>query len=237
MDYFEKVSPRRRVTEALNVLSEAPFFYKSDAPELFAFLRRNRQAFMRFYEELYGWELVVEQQMARLYKTRWYNPALRPSQHDVFDLTRKDECLGFLLVLEFHEHLLDERNASVDDLDPLRFDFGELFAFVRGRLIEELGEEQAGSDEVRKLLRAVFPTLLRFRFLRELPPPKEERATLDPDRMLYECLPALHQYDVRLLADAALGRWLRGDDDQVDEELRSEADEEPEEETVEEAAP
>jgi hypothetical protein len=211
-DHFEKVSPKRRIGDALNVLAEAPFFFQRDDPELFAFLRRHRAAFARFYEDHFGWQLVVEGPMARLYKSRWVNKALTPSQHDVFDLTRRDECLGFLLVLEFHEHLLDERNASIDDTEPLRFEMGELLSFVGGRLTEELGEEEGGEDAARRILRAIFPTLLRFRFLIDIPPPPETRASLHPDRHLYECTPALHQYDVRLLADAALGRALRQED-------------------------
>ena len=212
-DHFEKVSPKKRIGDALNVLAEAPFFFQRDDPELFAFLRRHRATFARFYEDHFGWQLVVEGPMARLYKSRWVNKALTPSQHDVFDLTRRDECLGFLLVLEFYEHLLDERNASVDDAEPLRFEMGELLAFVGSRLTEELGAEEGGEDAARRILRTIFPTLLRFRFLIDIPPPPESRASLHPDRHLYECTPALHQYDVRLLADAALGRALRQEED------------------------
>jgi hypothetical protein len=227
-DHFEKVSPKNRIGDALNVLAEAPFFFQRDDPELFAFLRRHRAAFGRFYEAHFGWQLVVEGPMARLYKSRWVNKALTPSQHDVFDLTRKGECLGFLLVLEFYEHLLDERNASIDDAEPLRFEMGELLAFVGGRLTEELGEDEGGEDVARRILRAIFPTLLRFRFLIDIPPPPETRASLHPDRHLYECTPALHQYDVRLLADAALGRALRGENEAAEGAEDSGATEEAE---------
>lgn len=201
--FFEHVS-KHRVQAILNVLIEAPFFYKEDQPELFAFLRRHLAEFQRFYEELYGWRLVVDLACARLYKPRWYNGALKPSQHDVFDLTRRDDCIAFLLVLEFYEHLLEERNVGVDDPEALRFEFGELFAFARTRLGEVLGEQAPDDDGVRRLLRGLTPTLLRYRFLSEVPPSREERSGLEPDRYLYECLPALHHYDVRLLSRSAL---------------------------------
>ena len=58
-NFFEKLNGPR-VTSALNVLGEAPYFYRDDDPDLFAFLRRNRAEFERFYRELYGWELVVD---------------------------------------------------------------------------------------------------------------------------------------------------------------------------------
>jgi len=205
---LEKVSPRAQIPRLLNVLVEAPFFYREDDPDLYHFLRRHRAAFTRFYAELYGWELVVEERMARLYKTRWYNRALKPSQHDVFDLTRRDDCLSFLLVLEFHEHLLDERNASIDDPEPLLFRFGELFEFSRRRLSEELGGAAPEDEGVRKLLRRLMPMLLRYRFLRELPPEPGERGTVERDEWLYQCMPALHGYDVRALSPESLARFF-----------------------------
>jgi len=220
-EYFDRVGPRARIQAVLNVLVEAPFFFREDDPELFAFLRRHRAEFVRFYDDLYDWRLVVDARCARLYKTRWHNRALKPSQHDVFDLTRRDECLAFLLVLEFYERLLDERNADPDDPEPLRFEFGELFGYTRERLREELGAGAPDDDGVRKLLRSLVPTLLRYRFLREIPPDREERIGLDRDRYLYECLPALHHYDVRVLGQSALRDVLRAGpdaDDARDEE-------------------
>ncbi len=217
--YFEKLA-RARVQSILNVLVEAPFFYRADDPDLFAFLRKHRAEFARFYEDLYDWRLVVDTRCARLYKTRWYNRALKPSQHDVFELTRRDECIAFLVVLEFYEHLLDERNVDVDDPEPLRFEFGQLFAFARERLRVELGEGAPDEDGVRRLLRDLVPTLLRYRFLREIPPERDERIGLDHDRWLYECLPALHHYDVRVLGQSALhdAACARADEAPRDEE-------------------
>jgi hypothetical protein len=205
MSYFEKIH-QGRARQVLNVLTEAPFFYPEDDPDLFLFLRRNKAEFARFFAETFGWELVVEARLARLYKARWWNRALRPSQHDVFELTRRDDCVAFLLVLEYYERLLDQMGTQADDPEPPRFYFGELLEFAVGRIGEELGETAPGEAEVRKLLRGLVPLLLRYRFLREVEPPRED-ASIDPDNLIYECLPALHHYDVRRLAPRALASF------------------------------
>jgi hypothetical protein len=205
--FFEHIGPRERIQKVLNVLVEAPYFYRSDDPDLYAFLRKNRAEFERFYRELYDWQLVVDIHGARLYKKEWHNRAIRPSQRDIFDLTRRDDCIAFLLVLEFHEHLLDERNVSIDDPLPLRFQFGELFEFARTRFRETLGEQSPADDEVRKILRELMPTLLRFRLLAELQPERDD--VVDRDHLLYECLPALYLYDVRALGEDAFAAALR----------------------------
>lgn len=209
--------PKKRVEAVLNVLTEAPFFYRDDDRDLFGFLRRNFAEFERFFVEYFGWRLVVDTRCARLYKPRWHNDALKPSQHDVFDLTKRDDCIAFLIVLEFYEHLLEERNASVDDAEPMRFEFGELFAFARSRYSElserRREERELADDGIRRLLRGLMPTLLRYRFLREIPPAREDRQGLDPDRYLYECLPALHHYDVRVLGRTALRDAIVTEDD------------------------
>lgn len=207
MSWFDKLS-KPKVRRVLNVLAEAPFFYREDDEDLFAFLRKNRTAFQDFYEEMYGWQLVVDARCARVYKTTWHNRALKPSRHDVFDPTRRDDCIAFLLVLEFYEHLLDERNVSVDDPEPLRFELGELFGFARGRLAEELGEDAPDEEGVRRLLRGLVPVLLRYRFLRELVPEREDGDGIEGDRIIYECMPALSHYDVRALGEHVLGDLL-----------------------------
>ncbi len=208
--YFDKLNGPR-VTAVLNVLGEAPFFYREDDAELFQFLRRNRAEFHRFFEELYGWELFVDARTARLYKERWHNRALRPSQHDVFDLTRRDDCLAFLLLLEFHGRLLEAHNLAGDDAESPRFLFGELFDFARTRMAEELGAEPPTDDEVRRLLRGLWPTLERYRFVRAVARDEDGADAgddRDEDRVLYEALPALYHYDIRRLGPAALARAL-----------------------------
>ncbi len=206
-NFFEKLNGPR-VTSALNVLGEAPYFYRDDDPDLFAFLRRNRAEFERFYRDLYGWELVVDGRTARLYKSRWHNRALRPTQHDVFDLTRRGDCVGFLLVLEFYERLLEQGNLASDDAVSPRFSFGELFEFTRARMREEL-ESPPTDDDVRKILRGLWPSLVRFRFVREIARDDgDPDDSDDSDHVLYEALPALHHYDVRKLGPGVLGRAL-----------------------------
>jgi Protein of unknown function (DUF2398) len=201
--YFDKLN-RARVQALLNVLVEAPFFYRADDPELFGFLRRNRAEFARFYLELYGWELHVDAGTARLYKERWYNRALRPSQRDAFDPSRRLDCLGFLLVLEFYDHLLETHNLSAIDDAPPRFAFGELFGFARDRLTAELGAAAAEPEEVRRTLRQLVPMLVRYRFIGEVG--READDEVDDDRVLYEALPGLHHYDTRRLGPDALAR-------------------------------
>lgn len=210
MTYFEKINGSR-VTSVLNVLVEAPYFYREDDPDLFAFLRRHRSEFERFFRELYDWELVVDARTARLYKARWHNRALKPSQHDVFDLTRRNDCIAFLLVLEFYEQLLEQANLASDDAVSPRFTFGELFEFARARFAEELPAPPV-EDEVRKILRGLMPALVRFRFVRELP--RDDAApgdSVEDDQVLYEALPGLHHYDVRRLGPGALARAIAPD--------------------------
>jgi hypothetical protein len=211
--YFDKLNGAR-VTDVLIVLGEAPFFYREDDAELFQFLRRNRAEFERFYRELYGWELFVDARTARLYKERWHNRGLRPSQRDWFDLTRRDDCLGFLLLLEFHATLLERHNLAGDDAESPRFLFGELFGFARARMIEVLGGDAPGDDGVRRILRGLWPALERYRFVRAVErgggddgdEARDDELDEAGDRVLYEALPALHHYDIRALGPAALTR-------------------------------
>jgi hypothetical protein len=195
-----------KVRRINNVLLEAPFFYREDDEELFLYLGRHRRAFERAFEEAFGWELVVERQLARLIKSSWCNPALRPSQHDVFDLTRREECVAFLLVLEFYEHLLDEQNLSIDDAERPRFFFGSLFEFVRERLVEVQGDAAPDEAAIKKILRRLVERLIRFRFLRELPPEPDD--VVDRENLIYEGLPGLACYDVRRLGERPLARFL-----------------------------
>jgi hypothetical protein len=206
MTYFAKIN-QGQARRVLNVLLEAPFFYRTDDEELFLFLRRNRAELQRFFAESFDWELLVDQRCARLYKSRWHNPALKPSQHDVFDVTRRNDCIAFLLMLEYYEHLLDEQNLSVDDPEPPRFYFGSLFRFAVERFAEVLGDGAPGEVEVRKLLRGLVPTLLRYRLLRELEPPPGD-PSIDRENLIYECLPGLRCYDVRALGPQALASFI-----------------------------
>jgi hypothetical protein len=205
MNYFDKLA-RDKVERVLNLLTEAPFFFRADDEDAFFYLRRHRAEFVRFFADTFGWELLCDARAARLFKPRWHNPALRPSQRDVFELGRRADCIAFLLVLEFHEHQLDEQNVAVDDAEPVRFHFGALFRFAVERFSEELGEAAPDEEAVRRILRGLAPALLRYRFLRELdPPPGME---VDQDARIYECTPALALYDVRALGPRALADFV-----------------------------
>jgi hypothetical protein len=167
---------------------------------LFAFLKQNRLQFERFYQHFYGWEIVVDQKCARLYKPEWYNDMVKPKQRDVFEPTTRYECVAFLLVVEFYEHLLEERNLTVEDANP-RFYYGELLEFAHRRLQEELGDKAPDAAGTREIMRRILPALLRYRFLREHPPEPED-GVVEKDKWIYECLPALYHYDSRVAANS-----------------------------------
>jgi hypothetical protein len=70
-----------------------------------------------------------------------------------------------------------------------------------------LGDGAPGEVEVRKLLRGLVPTLLRYRLLRELEPPPGD-PSIDRENLIYECLPGLRCYDVRALGPQALASFI-----------------------------
>ena len=189
-----------RVQAVLNILLESPYFYKTDHEEHFLFLRRYQREFAGFFEETFGWQLVSDAKCARLYKPEWFNDRITPSNRDLFTFTRRDECLAFMLLLEFFESRLEEESASVEEPDNIRFRFGDLLLYTRNRFTELFPEQASGySDEdVRKILRSVMPQLEKYRFLVRLDPPDDER--IEPDDTIYECLPALWHYSVQRIS-------------------------------------
>lgn len=205
MSYFDKLN-QYKVRRVTNVLVESPFFYRSDDEDLFLYLRRNQSPFRTFFKECFDWELVVESRCARVIKQHWHNPALKLSQRDVFNLSTRDDCIGFLLILEYYEHLLDQQNLSIDDPEPPRFYFGTLFTFASERMAEELSEQVPDEAGIKKILRRVMEQLIRFRFLRELPRATDD--VVDRDNLIYECLPGLYSYDIRRLGPKALAGFL-----------------------------
>ena len=205
MNHTDKLN-QDKLRRINNILVESPFFYRTDDEGLFLYLQRHRRAFQRAFDDSFGWELIVERQCARVIKPSWHNRALKPSQHDVFDLTRRDDCIGFLIVLEFYEHLLDEQNLSIDDPELPRFYFGSLYEFTRERFAEACGGDAPDDAHIKKSLRRVVERLLRFRFLRELPP--EPDVVVDRENLIYECLPGLYCYDIRRLGERPLAQFL-----------------------------
>jgi len=189
-----------RVQAVLNILLESPYFYKTDHEEHFLFLRRYQREFAGFFEETFGWQLVSDAKCARLYKPEWFNERITPSNRDLFTFTRRDECLAFMLLLEFFESRLEEKSTNVEEPDNIRFRFGDLLLYTRNRFTELFPEQASGySDEdVRKILRPVMPQLEKYRFLVRLDPPDDER--IEPDDTIYECLPALWHYSVQRIS-------------------------------------
>ncbi len=190
-----------RVRSVCNMLLESPYFYRTDDETAFNFLRRHRGEFGAFFEAFFGWTLVIDGKCARLYKEKWYNGSITESMRDLFNFTRRDECIAFMLILEFFEHQIDENDMTVDDRDNLCFRFGDLLEFCTrrfGELIPE-GREQYSSEQVRsRILRQVFPVLERYRFLRKLPPPPGER--ISEEQTIYEALPAMYHYNAGYLS-------------------------------------
>lgn len=195
---------RERVRAALNVLAESTFFYKEDDPDLFFFLRRNQAAFREFFESYFGWRLHVDRQCARLLKERQYNESLRPSQRALFDLRRRDECLLFALLLEFHEEEGQRQGVTPDEDRNLKFLLADFVAFALRRFREELGEAGPPETRIFEATRPLFEQLERHRFVR-LVDKKQAEAGDElpagmPEHLLYEFLPGIRCYDPSLAA-------------------------------------
>ena len=188
------------VRTILNILLEAPYFYKTDDPDKFMTLRRYAQEFKEFFGRCFGWELVMDAKCARLYKPFWFNEKITPVNRDLFNFTRRDACIAFLLLLEFFEFELKKNSAGTDDDENLKFRYGELLEFECRRFRETLPKKAADYDDKRvgQILREVMPTLERYRFLLKLDPPKDQ--TITETDTIYECLPALWHYNAEKLA-------------------------------------
>lgn len=190
-----------RVQAVLNILIESPYFYKTDAEDLFFFLRRHLKEFTTFFKTHFNWELTLDTKCARLYKPEWFNPRITPGNRDMFNFTKRDECIAFMLLLEFFEHRLETESASVEDAENLRFRFGDFLHYAHGRF-QELFADQAetySEEYVRaKALRPIMPQLEKYRFLERLAPPADE--PVDYDDTIYEALPALWHYNVHRLS-------------------------------------
>lgn len=189
------------VRTALNVLMESPYFYKTDDERVFLAVLRYRQAFVAFFEKFFGWTLVVDAKCARLYKPKWFNEAITPPNRDMFGFTKRDECIAFLLLLEFFEREAREQGITVDDRDNLRFRFGDWLEASARRFRELLPEKRdVYTDErVRQVLRGIMPSLERYRFLRKVRPSSED--VVNESETIYEALPALWHYQAAQLAE------------------------------------
>ena len=193
------------VRAALNILLESPYFYKEDDERAFLAVLRYRQAFAAFFDKFFGWTLVVDGKCARLYKPKWFNEKITAPNRDMFGFTKRDECIAFLLLLEFFEREAREQGVTADDRDNLRFLYGDLLEHSALRFRELLPEKKENySDErVRQILRGIIPVLERYRFLRKVRPSSED--SVSENETIYEALPALWCYQAAQLAEPLTG--------------------------------
>ena len=189
----------QKVQKTLNILLETPYFYRDDDLSLFLFLSKYKRAFAAFFQKFYGWELLVDPKCARLYKPVWYNEKVTEVNRDMFNFTKRDECVAFLLLLEFFERELQEQAVSTDEPNNLRFHFGSFLKFACVRFCEVFPQktDYYTDEQVRKTIRAIMPSLLKYRFLREIPRGDDDGESSDT---IYECLPALWLYKGERLA-------------------------------------
>lgn len=192
-----------KVREVTNYLVESPYFYKMDNEYLFFFLRRHQKAFSRFFKTFFGWTLYIDGKCARVFKDRWYNEAIWPSQRELFNFTRRDDCIGFMILLEFFEHQIDIQGVTIDDKDNLRFRYGDLLEYEHVRfqeLFDDPAKKELYNEEyVRsRVLTNIIPKLEKYRFIKKVPPPKNEDISLQDT--LYEALPALYHYNANRLS-------------------------------------
>ena len=196
-----------RVRAVLNLLVEAPYFYRDDQEDAFFFLRRHRAEFGAFYQDYYGWQLVMDDKCARVFKPRWYNEKITEPYRDVFGFRHRDDCVAFMVLLEFFEHQLDENALTVEDPENLRFRFGDLLVYTHRRFRELFTGETAGrytEEFVRAaVLRRVLPILERYRLLARVPPPAD--LAISETDTIYEALPALYHYNASRLGQSVFG--------------------------------
>lgn len=201
-----------RVRAVLNVLVESPYFYRQDQEDTFFFLRRHRTEFEAFYREYYGWRLVMDDKCARVFKAQWYNERITEPYRDVFGFRHRDDCIAFMVLLEFFEHQLDENAMTVEDPDNLRFRFGDLLVYTHRRFRELITGETAGrySEEFVRasILRRLLPILERYRLLLRVPPPAD--TVVSEVDTIYEALPALYHYNTARLSQSILAGAAAG---------------------------
>ena len=190
------------VRAVLNILLEAPYFYKTDDERLFLVLMRYKKSFAAFFVKFYGWELVMDDKCARLYKPKWFNEKITLPNRDMFTFTKRDDCMSFLLVLEFFERECREQGVTADDRDNLRFRFGDLLEYTaaRFRKLMEGRDENYTDERVRQILKGIMPQLEKYRFLRKIKPSADD--SVSESETIFECLPAMWHYQAAQLAQA-----------------------------------
>ncbi len=190
------------VRSVLNILLESPYLYKTDDERLFLVLMRYKRAFEAFFDKFFGWSLVMDAKCARLYKPKWFNEKITLPNRDMFTFTKRDDCMAFLLVLEFFERECREQGVTADDRDNLRFRFGDLleYAAARFRTLMSGKEENYTDERVRQILKGIMPQLEKYRFLRKVKPSADDNVS--EAETIFECLPAMWHYQAAQLAQS-----------------------------------
>lgn len=198
-------------TAILNILTESPFFYACDDPVRFNSLRRNRSAFAGFFQKFFGWRLYVDAKMARLIKDKTFNPAIKPSQQQLFNLTTRLQCICFLILLEFYEHQCAELDIGPEDPDNLRFTFSSYFDYVKKTMSEQLQKLQVRETELDQETRSLLAKLCHYRMLRVVE--KSDDAG-QAGELLLEALPGLNCYEGAKMAESVISKSFNDDADQ-----------------------
>lgn len=154
-----------RAQRVLNVLLESPFFYRDDDVDLFGLLRRRQALFQEFFEVFFGWELYVDQQVARLIKPKTFNPQLKPGQRHVFRVSGRHQYVLFILLLEFYQHQADEQNVDLERETEVRFVLADFVEFAFKRYREELGSGMPEEAFILGEMRSLFKKLEHHRFI------------------------------------------------------------------------
>ena len=142
MNELMEKSPEK-VKGVLNILMESPYFYRDDDEELFLFLRRNEPEFREFYREWFDWDLNLDDKCARILKSEWFNKAITPANRLQFRLGKRDECIAFMLLIEFFEKTLEDNSMTADEARNPMFKFGDLLEFQRQRFQELFKDDAA----------------------------------------------------------------------------------------------
>ena len=198
----------QNVRSVMNILLESPYFYKTDDERLFLVLMRYKRAFEAFFDKFFGWSLVMDAKCARLYKPKWFNEKITLPNRDMFTFTKRDDCIAFLLVLEFFERECREQGVTADDRENLRFRFGDLLeyeavrfrALMSGRAVSPHTAENYTDERVRQILKAIMPQLEKYRFLRKVKPSADD--SVSEAETIFECLPAMWHYQAAQLAQS-----------------------------------
>jgi len=203
-----------RVRAILNILVETPYFYRTDNEDLYFFLRRHRSEFARFGETYFGWHLFMDAKCARFYKDQWHNEAVSETNRDMFDFRTRDECLGFMILLEFFEHLLEENAMTVEDAENPRFLFGDFLVYTQRRFVELFPAEaqtRYTQEHVRsRILRRILPVLEKYRLLQRLRPPVDQ--DVKESDTIFEAMPALYHYNAGMLSRFVAEAAPRGEE-------------------------